>query len=69
MRRTVLARDRYVCQLAYPGCHGRATEADHIVPRLFGGPDTLDNLRAACAHCNRRRGVGLDPPTTPVSVW
>lgn len=48
----VLKRDGHTC--AY--CRGRATTADHIVPRSRGGPNTMDNLRAACRPCNLRRG-------------
>lgn len=28
-------------------------EADHIVPRHRGGPDTVDNLRTLCIRCHR----------------
>jgi 5-methylcytosine-specific restriction endonuclease McrA len=31
--------------------------ADHVVPRAYGGPDTRENMRAACAACNARRGA------------
>lgn len=41
-------------------CHlclkGGATSADHIVPRVHGGSDSLDNLRPAHKLCNSRRG-------------
>lgn len=43
------------CWLRYPGCTLRATEPDHIIPRARGGTDDPDNLRPACAHCNRAR--------------
>ena len=52
----VLERDGYRCQLQLPGCAGRAVTADHIVRASAGGNDELTNLRAACEHCNRRRG-------------
>lgn len=29
---------------------------DHIVPRVLGGPDTLDNLQTMCAPCNEQKG-------------
>lgn len=32
-------------------------ELDHIKPYSLGGTDTVENLRAACSSCNRRRGV------------
>lgn len=32
---------------------------DHIVPRSFGGPNTMDNYVLACAGCNSERGTNL----------
>lgn len=29
---------------------------DHVVPRSLGGSDDVDNLVAACAPCNARKG-------------
>lgn len=55
LRAAVLARDGYRCQLQRPGCTTVATTADHIAPRAVAG-DGLDNLRAACGHCNFTRG-------------
>jgi 5-methylcytosine-specific restriction endonuclease McrA len=67
LRQACLKRDRYTCQVALPGCEGRANIADHIVSRRNGGPDVLSNLRAVCRTCDnrvkedalgRRRGSG-----------
>jgi len=33
-----------------------AATADHLVPRLVGGTDSLDNIVAACARCNVAKG-------------
>jgi hypothetical protein len=33
--------------------------ADHVLPRLLGGADTEDNLRAVHLSCNGRRGREL----------
>lgn len=63
MRRFVLERDRYRCQVpADDGelCGAWASCADHIVPKSRGGSDHPDNLRAACTPCNLRRGDRLD---------
>ncbi|WP_078969910.1 HNH endonuclease [Streptomyces natalensis] len=33
-------------------CDGPAEELDHVVPLARGGPDTSDNIVAACRTCN-----------------
>ncbi len=55
-RRGVLARDGYTCQ--YCGQQpGRAQlTVDHIVPRSQKGGKSWENLVAACAPCNRKKG-------------
>lgn len=57
----VLERDRWTCQMFRDGhrCGAPATTANHIVPRVYGGRDTLENLEAACAPCNFRAGGQL----------
>ena len=52
-REAVLRRDRFVCRLRLPGCTGRATEADHVVPVAEGGAcyDPA-NGQGACASCH-----------------
>ena len=78
--RATLATYGTRCHLAGPRCTGRATTADHLVPRSRGGPDVLANLRPACAPCNRQRGdMTLDewrtlygrttPSLTPSRNW
>jgi len=70
-RRTVLARDNYTCQ--YCGAQPGKTQLtiDHLVPRSKGGGTTWDNVVAACAPCNRRKGnrtpdtAGLSLRSTP----
>ncbi|MCC7316479.1 MAG: HNH endonuclease [Planctomycetes bacterium] len=58
-RRGVLARDRFTCQYC-GGTPGRsALTIDHVVPRSRGGPKRWENLVAACARCNRRKGGRL----------
>ncbi|MGF0311370.1 HNH endonuclease [Rhodococcus sp. IEGM1428] len=48
----VLARDKGRCQLRYPGCTGKGTEADHIINVAAGGVVTIDNMQAACESCH-----------------
>ena len=55
-KKNVLLRDDYKC--GYCGRRGdRSTmTVDHVVPRAAGGKSTWDNLVAACAACNGRKG-------------
>lgn len=56
IRPQVLARDGYRCQLAIPGiCLGTADDVDHIIEVSAGGQDTVENGRAVCKPCHRRR--------------
>ena len=55
-RRAVFARDDWTCQ--YCGSRTQLT-VDHVVPRSKGGGSTWDNIVAACAPCNRRKGDSL----------
>jgi 5-methylcytosine-specific restriction endonuclease McrA len=57
VRLAILERDGWECQLRLEGCTGWASEVDHVVAvSLGGGVYDPENLRAACATCNRRRG-------------
>jgi 5-methylcytosine-specific restriction endonuclease McrA len=55
-RRAVFARDDWTCQ--YCGSRAQLT-VDHVVPRSKGGDSSWDNIVAACAPCNRRKGDSL----------
>lgn len=63
IRRQVLERDMGVCHL----CGGEgANSVDHLIPFSLGGTDNLDNLAAAHASCNSRRGARFwGPASTP----
>ena len=56
-RRAVLARDAYTCQ--YCGRESAGLTVDHVVPRSRGGTSHWDNIVAACAPCNRKKGNRL----------
>ena len=58
VRRQILARDGYRCQIGDTTCTKHATEVDHIIPIADGGP-RLDptNLRASCSQCNAARSA------------
>ena len=73
-RRNLLRRDSHACQ--YCGATERLT-LDHVLPRSRGGPETWENLVAACTRCNNRKGsrtpeeagMALDrPPFRPSHV-
>lgn len=53
-KREILRRDNYTCQ--YCGRKTYTLTLDHVIPRHLGGRHTWENLVAACAACNRRKG-------------
>ncbi len=50
----LFARDRYTCM--YCGTHSGRLTRDHVMPQCQGGPDIWENVVAACAACNSRKG-------------
>ncbi len=83
-RRSTTLRDlhRKIIRRAKPDCHicrhpidyelpyldpGEFT-VDHLVPINKGGPETLDNSRAAHRSCNRTKSDRIDwrPPVDPI---
>lgn len=56
-RKAVLARDSWTCQ--YCGTQRLGLTVDHVIPRSRGGQSVWDNIVAACAPCNRRKGNRL----------
>lgn len=58
-RLQVLEQAGYRCQMGLEGCYGTATQVDHITPKRFGGSDDLDNLQAACWHCDTAKEIEL----------
>lgn len=52
-RRNVMLRDGLKCQ--YCGKTSDLT-LDHVIPQSKGGPNTWENLVAACSPCNTRKG-------------
>jgi 5-methylcytosine-specific restriction protein A len=56
LRRDVLERDNYQCQLRGPACTHHATQVDHISNTAAGGaPLDPTNCASACAPCNARK--------------
>lgn len=56
-RRAVMMRDERRCQ--YSHCRRKAGTIDHVVPRSRGGVHAWDNVVAACAQCNSKKGDRL----------
>lgn len=43
-----------------------ALHVEHVIPKVHGGTDDLDNLALACIDCNLHKGTnltGIDPQT------
>ena len=56
VRRSILERDGYLCQIQSDGCTRTANHVDHIVsPHIGGAWWDPNNLRASCGHCNLTR--------------
>jgi 5-methylcytosine-specific restriction endonuclease McrA len=53
-KRNVLRRDNHQCQ--YCGKVDRKMTIDHVVPKKNKGPETWENLVAACVSCNGEKG-------------
>ncbi|ERN40241.1 restriction endonuclease [Rubidibacter lacunae KORDI 51-2] len=53
-RRNILERDNNMCQ--YCGTRNEQLTLDHVLPRSRGGPETWENIVAACVRCNVRKG-------------
>ena len=56
-RAEIFRRDNFTCQ--YCGKRTKHLTIDHIIPRSRGGKDTWENVVAACASCNHRKGGKL----------
>ena len=55
-RRNVFLRDGYHCQYCDETLPAQELTTDHVIPRSMGGKTTWDNVVAACAPCNRKKG-------------
>lgn len=55
-RLAVIARDEGICQFC--GCvvaGPRQAQVDHIIPKVDGGSDAMENLRLLCLACHSWR--------------
>lgn len=53
LRDMAFARDGYRC--TYCGDEVGPFEIDHIIPRIKGGENILENVTVACRSCNRSK--------------
>ena len=63
IRLAILERDNHTCRY----CGSSATHVDHIIPKCQKGTDADDNLVAACASCNLKKG-GRTPEQAGISL-
>ncbi len=55
VRYEVLKRAKGRCELCGISKEEKALEVDHIVPKNFGGADSIDNYQALCYTCNANK--------------
>ena len=53
-RKNIIKRDGGRCQ--YCGKKKAQMTVDHVIPKIFGGGDTWENLVCACLECNNKKG-------------
>jgi hypothetical protein len=58
-RHAVFERDGWRCWCCSTELDENTATVDHLIPVAAGGPDTFDNVRAACRPCNSRRGANV----------
>jgi len=58
-RFNVFLRDGFSCQYCGSGFQSEDLTFDHVLPRSKGGSTTWENVVAACAPCNLRKGNKL----------
>lgn len=60
LRYQILRRDNHTCRYCGRSAPEVRITVDHVVPEALGGPDTPENLVAACSDCNS--GKSATPP-------
>ena len=57
------------CRLHQDDSPLAALHVEHIIPKIHGGSDDIDNLALACIDCNLHKGTnltGIDPETSEI---
>jgi 5-methylcytosine-specific restriction protein A len=52
VRKQIMERDGWRCQINGPTCIGEATQADHRIAHAEGGSDDASNGQAVCVPCH-----------------
>jgi 5-methylcytosine-specific restriction endonuclease McrA len=52
-RKNIIKRDGGRCQ--YCGKKKAQMTVDHVIPKIYGGSDTWENLVCACSECNNKK--------------
>jgi 5-methylcytosine-specific restriction endonuclease McrA len=53
-RKNIIKRDGGRCQ--YCGRKRSQMTVDHVIPKIYGGSDSWENLVCACLECNNKKG-------------
>jgi len=59
LRFEIFKRDGFQCQYCGKSSPSIVLELDHIIPKVEGGEDNLENLTTSCFECNRGKGKNL----------
>ena len=54
LRQQVLERDNFTCRRCR--CTYNNLDTQHIIPRRYGGSDSLDNIMSYCRQCQEKWG-------------
>lgn len=57
LRRAIWERDQGICGICGETVNWADLDIDHLAPRMIGGSDAPENLRASHHLCNMKRGV------------
>ena len=65
-RKNIVKRDGHRCQ--YCGESSGPMTVDHVIPKIYGGKDSWDNLVCACIKCNNIKG-NKTPEQAGLKLW
>ena len=59
------------CRLHQDDSPLAALHVEHVIPKVHGGSDDVENLALACVDCNLHKGTnltGIDPETNEITA-